>query len=100
VIVLVAVIVALAGTTATWAEAAGDSDEATSGEGASNLGEALKQGKFSVDLRYRIELVDDDAQPKDATASTLRTSVRYETLPWKGVSAMVEVEDVSAIGND
>jgi len=62
--------------------------------------DALRQGKFSLGLRYRFEWVDDDARPKDGVASTLRTTLSYRTLPWAHVSAFVELEDVHAIGGD
>lgn len=68
---------------------------------AANLGEALKQGKFSLNLRYRYENVADDLVPdKDAHASTLRTAFGYRTLPWHGASAFIEAENVTVLGND
>ena len=42
---------------------------------AENLAEALKNGTFAANLRYRYEFVSDDAFDDDAHASTLRTAV-------------------------
>jgi len=69
-------------------------------EQAANLGQALKKGTFSLNLRYRYETVDDNAFEKDAHASTLRTAFGYRTLPWHGVSAFIEAENVTVVGND
>lgn len=64
------------------------------------LGEALAKGSPSVALRYRVEEVSDDATDKDALASTLRTTLSYRTLAFKGWSFFIEAENVAAIGND
>ena len=70
-------------------------------EEASSLGQALKKGKPVLSFRYRYEDVTDDAVgDKHARASTLRTVVGYETLPYKGWSAYLEAENVSVLGND
>ena len=74
--------------------AADDSEEAK------NLGQALKEGKFSLGLRYRFEQVDDDRFAEDAHASTLRTTIGYSSKPLHGFAAHLEVEDVTAIGGD
>ena len=68
---------------------------------ADNLLEALMKGTVSLNLRYRYENVADDLVPdKDAHASTLRTALGYRTLPWFGVSAFLEAENVTVLGND
>jgi hypothetical protein len=68
---------------------------------AENLIEALTKGSVSLNLRYRYEEVADDLVPgRDAHASTLRTALGYRTLPWFGVSAFLEAENVTVIGND
>ncbi len=67
----------------------------------SSLGEALKKGKPVLSFRYRYEDVTDDAVgDKQARASTLRTVVGYQTLPYKGWSAYLEAENVSVLGDD
>ncbi len=66
-----------------------------------NLKQALAKGKGSVFFRYRYETVTDDAVgDKRAHASTLRTVVSYETLPFKGLNFYIEAENVSVIGDD
>ncbi|TDI43236.1 MAG: hypothetical protein E2P00_05380 [Acidobacteria bacterium] len=66
-----------------------------------SLAEALKKGKVTVDLRYRLEQVSDDVSAvadDDATASTLRTTLAYQTARWRGLSGYVQFEDVSNLG--
>ncbi len=66
-----------------------------------DLKQALAKGKGSVFFRYRYETVTDDAVgDKRAHASTLRTIVSYETLPFKGLNFYIEAENVSVIGDD
>ncbi len=68
---------------------------------AANLLEALKEGTVSLNLRYRYENVVDDLRPdKDAHASTLRTALGYRTLPFHGLSAFIEAENVTVVGDD
>lgn len=68
---------------------------------AATLLEALKEGTVSLNLRYRYENVADDLRPdKDAHASTLRTALGYRTLPFHGISAFIEAENVTVVGND
>ena len=64
------------------------------------LQEALVNGKFGLNLRYRFEHVDDDFRPagqplKHANASTLRTAISYNSGTWHGLSALLELEQVS-----
>lgn len=51
-----------------------------------------------VDLRYRLELVDQDGVPEDATASTLRIKTGVEIGEWQGFSAFVEGEAIVRVG--
>ena len=68
---------------------------------APSFADSLKNGKSEVWLRYRLENVSDDALgDKDATASTLRTTVSYRTRPYKKFSLFVEAENVAAVGDD
>ncbi len=68
------------------------------GEDTSSLAAALKSGKFSLNLNYRFEFVDDDSFDDDGRASTLRTIVNYKSLQWKGVGVFLEFENVTDIG--
>ncbi|WP_341711063.1 alginate export family protein [Erythrobacter sp.] len=51
-----------------------------------------------LDLRYRLEIVDQENLPEDATASTLRVRGGIETDEWSGLSALVEGEAIVRIG--
>ncbi|MBK6721413.1 MAG: alginate export family protein [Sphingomonadales bacterium] len=51
-----------------------------------------------ADIRYRLELVDQDGLPKDATASTLRLRAGLKTAEWKGFSALIEGEAIARLG--
>ena len=62
------------------------------------LAEAISGGTVQLALRYRLELVDDDALAVSATASTLRTALLYRSRPWKGLSFLLEAENVSDVG--
>jgi len=62
---------------------------------------ALKNGKATVNLRYRYEDVSDDAVgDKHARASTLRTVLGYRSQAYKGFSLQLEAENVAVVGND
>jgi hypothetical protein len=63
---------------------------------ADSFADALRGGALLVDARLRYEHVDDDAFAADADALTLRTRLGFRTLPWHGVTALVEAEDVRA----
>ena len=51
-----------------------------------------------ADLRYRLEAVDQDGLPRNATASTLRIKAGIQTAEWNGFSAVVEGEAIANIG--
>jgi hypothetical protein len=70
-----------------------------------SLAKALKKGKATVDFRYRWAQVDDDFVTPGATdfnndgyASTLRTTLAYQTSRWVGLSGYIQFEDVSNLG--
>lgn len=62
--------------------------------------DAITGGKAHLDFRYRFETVDQEPFSKDANASTLRSRVNYQTADWKGLSAFVEADNISVIGDD
>jgi len=64
------------------------------------LNDAIVNGKFDINLRYRFEYVDQGGFTKDARASTLRAAVGYGTDGWHGLSAYLGVQGVLAVGND
>jgi hypothetical protein len=51
-----------------------------------------------ADLRYRIEVVDQEGLPEDAAASTLRIRAGFKLGEWHGFSLQVEGEAVARIG--
>ena len=51
-----------------------------------------------ADIRYRLELVDQEGVPEDATASTLRIKAGVKAGSWHGLSALVEGEAIMRIG--
>ncbi|MGB5725190.1 MAG: alginate export family protein [Parasphingorhabdus sp.] len=53
-----------------------------------------------ADIRYRLELVDQDGIAKNATASTLRMRAGLKTSEWNGFSAVVEGEAIVVIGKE
>lgn len=60
--------------------------------------EALTGGKTSIDARYRLETVDQQNALKDATASTVRLRLGYESGQYMGFSVMAEAEHLTALG--
>ena len=94
-----AIAVALAPTTV-----AADSKEEEKGGRRGNDGQslaaALRSGSASVTWRYRYEFVEDMAFDRNAHASTLRTTVGYETSPYRGFTLQLEAENVRPIGSD
>lgn len=62
------------------------------------LTDALTGGKAVVQIRPRLELVDQDTPTADsATSLTVRSVLGYETAPIEGIKAYVEFEDLRAI---
>ncbi|WP_407693039.1 alginate export family protein [Pseudomonas paeninsulae] len=64
-----------------------------------NLGNLFKDGKPILDLRYRYEHVDQDNALNNANAQTLRTRVGFQSGKWYGLSALIEADNVSRIGD-
>lgn len=52
-----------------------------------------------ADIRYRLELVDQDGLAEEATASTLRIKAGVKTAEWQGFSAVVEGEAIAVLGD-
>ena len=65
-------------------------------EAFSNL---FTQGKPILDLRYRYEHVDQDNALNNANAQTIRTRVGFLSGKWYGLSALIEADNVSRIGD-
>ncbi len=62
--------------------------------------DAIKSGEGDLNLRYRLETVDQAGLANDAQASTLRAKIGYTTGEYKNISARVELESVLPIGDD
>lgn len=61
---------------------------------------ALEKGKFLFSARYRFEHVDDAAAVEDADASTLRTTIGWQTGTFRNISARLLLQDVRSVGVD
>lgn len=70
---------------------------ATEDNGIHNM---LANGEVHGMLRYRYENVDQSGIAEQAHASTLLTRINYTTATLKGVSALLEFDNVTEIGND
>lgn len=60
--------------------------------------EALSSGKTAVNLRYRYEIVDQTGFDLTGYASTLRTTLSYNTKPFRGFSIGLQAENITDIG--
>lgn len=65
-----------------------------------SLEAAVTGGKASGSFNLRYEGVDEDKALDDATAVTLRTALKFTTAAYKGFTAVLEGEDVRAVGAD
>jgi len=63
------------------------------------LGDALTQGKVSLNSRLRYESVEQTGL-RDADAFTLRTRLGYTIAAWRGWKAMLEAENIVAADGD
>ncbi|VXC28940.1 conserved exported hypothetical protein [Pseudomonas sp. 8BK] len=59
----------------------------------------FSEAKPILDARYRYEHVDQDNALKHANAQTLRTRVGVQSGKWYGLSALIEADNVSRIGD-
>ena len=57
-------------------------------------------GDVGLELRYRLELVDQDGFSKNATASTLLSKIWYKTAEVNGFSGYVEGTNVTSVGKE
>lgn len=65
-----------------------------------SISKAVKDSTTNVNLRYRLESVDQDGIEKDALASTLKSRLTWTTAQVDRISVNVEVDNVTAIGVD
>jgi hypothetical protein len=64
------------------------------------LGDAIAGGKTSLELRYRFEDVEQEPFTENANASTLRTRLRYSTGEWQSMTALIELDNLSVVGEE
>ncbi|MFT5547160.1 MAG: hypothetical protein ACI832_002853 [Rheinheimera aquimaris] len=64
------------------------------------LSSAIKQSAVSAQFRYRLEHVEQENALDDAIASTLRSRLTVNTGKFDNFSAMVQLDNVSVLGND
>lgn len=64
------------------------------------IADILGKGKVTLSVRPRAEFVDQSNR-RDADAFTIRTALGFTTAPYHGFTAMIEMEDVTALkGSD
>ncbi len=68
-------------------------------EDAGSLSEAIAGGKLILELRPRVEHVDQTGIA-DADAFTNRTRLGWETASWRGLKGLIEFEDVRRLSGD
>lgn len=62
------------------------------------VGQALKEGKADLNLRYRYEYVDQEPLAETAGASTLRSRLGWTSGQVAGIQGRIEVDNVTSIG--
>ncbi len=70
----------------------------TQAYGGDDLWNALVGGDPDLYVRYRYEFVNDDANPLNAHANTVRTALGYRTGSFHGFKAYWQLEDVRTLG--
>lgn len=71
-----------------------------SAEEAASFKEAITEGKFSGNFKFRWENVNQDNALDDANAYTLRTQIGYETKPFNGFSVNAQIYGLSPFNDD
>ena len=67
---------------------------------AKDLGMAITGGNVGLNFRYRYENVDQNGIDREANASTLKSRLTWSSLPYRGFSAKIEVDNVTVIGDE
>lgn len=67
---------------------------------AEGIGSAIKWGSASVSERYRYEYVDQEGFAEVANASTLKSRFTWTSGTVAGFKGLLEVDNVTSIGND
>lgn len=69
-------------------------------EGFKDIQKALANGNTDLSIRYRFENVDQDNINKKANASTVLTRLSYKSADVNGFFTVLEVDNVTSIGNE
>lgn len=69
-------------------------------EETNSLTGTITQGVPLLNMRYRLENVEQDNELKDATASTLRTRLGFESAEYHGLGVLVEGENIVSVGDE
>ena len=56
-------------------------------------------GSLILDVRARHEMVEQTGK-LDATATTVRTRLGWQSAPWRGLTFLIEGENVVVLGSD
>ncbi len=80
------------------AQAATGSEEVEAPKTNTTLAEAIMGGKANINFRYRYETVDQTGFTEDATASTVRIKLKYQTGDWRDFFGVIEFDNVSQVG--
>jgi len=67
---------------------------------AEGISSAVKWGSAAVTERYRYEYVDQEGVPEVANASTLKSRLTWTSGTVAGFKGLIEVDNVTSIGND
>jgi hypothetical protein len=67
---------------------------------ANTLAGLVQGGKVRAEFRYRLEYVDQDPFADEAYASTLRSRLGLDSGQWNGLSATLEFDNVTVLGDD
>jgi len=60
----------------------------------------LREGKPLIDLRFRVETVDQEGFDEEALAATLRARIGFQTGVVRGWSFLVEFEHIGVLGGE
>ncbi len=64
------------------------------------IAKGVKEGKTTLNLRYRYENVDQDNIQKTANSSTLKTRLTWQSGKMGYINVKLEADNVTALGND
>jgi len=67
-------------------------------EAQTSLADAIKSGTPLIDVRLRYEQVDQEDKPRNATATTLRARLGYQTGQYYGFTALAEFDFLQHLG--